>query len=299
MIKPITAFAMLAMLPSLAIFPSLACAQRSHTGRVTRSFTEPIQRSVVASPETGVIKSARVQEGDRVKAGDELAALNHDVLQQEKRLAEARVKSTATRDAARSRVQIVLGQKQKLEALIGGGHVNPFEVEQKTTEYDNAVAELKIAEDEMLMNRIEVDRIHAQIGQRIIVSPIEGIVTEIHKQLGEHVSSTEPEYATIVRVDQLKVRFYHDAKTLSRVSLGSEVVVLVGESRSRTPATVTYVSPVIDPDSGTGRMDVVIENQDRKIASGTVCFWDTTDDTHGKRTARSNEFSPILKREER
>ena len=293
MTKPITAIALLVLLPSLAF------AQRSHTGRVTRSFTEPIQRSVVASTETGVIKSARVQEGDRVQAGDELAALNHEVLLQEKRLATARVQSTATRDAARSRVQIVLGQKQKLEALIGGGHVNPFEVEQKTTEYENAVAELKIAEDELRMNQIEVDRIQAQIRQRIIVSPIEGVVTEIHKQLGEHVSSNEPEYATIVRVDQLKVRFYHDAKTLSRIPLGSEVTVLVGEARSRTPATVTYVSPVIDPDSGTGRMDVVIENQNQKISSGTVCFWDTLAEVNGKRTARSNDFSPIPKRAER
>jgi len=111
MIKPITAFAILTLLPSLAF------AQRSHTGRVTRSFTEPIQRSVVASTETGVIKSARVQEGDRVQAGDELAALNHDVLLQEKRLATARVQSTATRDAARSRVRIVLGQKQSKGSL--------------------------------------------------------------------------------------------------------------------------------------------------------------------------------------
>ena len=266
---------------------------------MTRSFTEPIQRSVVASTETGVIKSARVQEGDRVQAGDELAALNHDVLTQEKRLAVARGESTATRDAARSRALIVRGQKEKLEALIPGGHVNSFEVEQKTTEFENAVAELKIAEDELRLNQIEVDRIEAQIRQRIIVSPIEGVVTEIHKQLGEHVSSNEPEYATIVRVDQLKVRFYHDAETLSKVTLGSEVDVLLGGSRTRTPATVTYVSPVIDPDSGTGRMDVVIENHDRKISSGTVCFWDTPPESNGKRTARSNDFSPMPKRAER
>ena len=293
MIKPIAAVALLALLPSLAL------AQRSHTGRVTRSFTEPIQRSVVASTETGVIKTARVQEGDRVQAGDELAALNHEVLQQEKRLAIARGQSTATRDAARSRVRIVRGQKEKLEALISGGHVNSFEVEQKTTEYENAIAELKIAEDELGMNQIEVDRIEAQIRQRIIVSPIEGVVTEIHKQLGEHVSSNEPEYATIVRVDQLKVRFYHDAKTLSQVHVGSEITVLVGESRLSTPATVTFVSPVIDPDSGTGRMDVVIENQNRKISSGTVCFWDTSTESGGKRTARNNDFSPTPKRAER
>ena len=289
MIKSLTALAVLVLLPTLAF------AQHSHTGRVTRSFTEPIQRSVVASTESGVIQDARVREGDRVKAGDELAALNRDVLLQEKRLAQARVESTATRDAAMSRVQMVGGQKGKLEALIGGGHVNPFEVEQKTNEYENAVAEFKIAEDELRLNQIEVDRIQAQIRQRIIVSPIDGVVSEIHKQLGEHVSNNEPQYATVVRVDQLKVRFYHDAETLAKVPVGSEIYVLIGEARIRTPAKVMFVSPIIDPDSGTGRMDIVIENQDRKITSGTVCYWNESQQSRGKRTARSNDSQLMLK----
>ena len=281
MIKPLTALVMLALLPTLAF------AQHSHTGRVTRSFTEPIQRSVVASTESGVIRDARVREGDQVKAGDELAALNRGVLLEELRLAQARTESTAVRDAAKSRVQMVGGQKGKLEALIPGGHVNPFEIDQKNNEYDNAVAELKTAEDELRLNQIEVDRIQAQIRQRIIVSPIDGVVSEIHKQLGEHVSNNEPQYATVVRVDQLKVRFYHDAVTLSKVIVGSEVHVLIGEARSRTRAKVMFVSPIIDPDSGTGRMDVVIENQDHRILSGTVCYWDDSQQSDGKRTARS------------
>lgn len=257
----------------LLCLPAVGLAQNKHTGRVTRSFTEPIERSVVASTETGVIQAARVREGDRVKAGDELAVLNHDVLLQAKRLAVVRAESTAARDAAKSRVEIVRAQKGKLDSLIEGGHANPFEVEQKTTELQNAIAELRSAEDELRLNEIEVDRIEAQIRQRIVTSPINGIVTEIHKQLGEHVSSNEPQYATIVRVDQLKVRFYHDARTLFNIPLGQKVNVLVGEDRVPTAAKVTFVSPIIDADSGTGRMEVVIENQDRKIPSGTVCFW--------------------------
>ncbi len=293
MIKPLTAVAVLVLLPSLTF------AQHSHTGRVTRSFTEPIQRSVVASTESGVIRDARVREGDRVQAGDELAALNRDVLLQEIRLAQARVESTATRDAAKSQARMIGGQKEKLEALIDGGHVNPFEVEQKASEYENAIAELKIAEDELRMNQIEVERIQAQIRQRIIVSPIDGVVSEIHKQLGEHVSNNEPQYATVVRVDQLKVRFYHDAATLSHVPVGSEIHVLIGDSRTRTPATVMFVSPVIDPDSGTGRMDVVIDNQDRKIASGTVCFWEQSKPSTRKRTAHNRDSSSIDKGQQR
>ena len=98
MIKSLTALAVLVLLPTLAF------AQHSHTGRVTRSFTEPIQRSVVASTESGVIRDAHVREGDRVKAGDELAALNRGVLLEEMRLACLLYTSPSPRDATLSRM---------------------------------------------------------------------------------------------------------------------------------------------------------------------------------------------------
>ena len=278
----------------------VATAQiENHTGSITRSFTEPIEQSIAASAETGIVTFAAVKEGDRVKVGDVLANINHNVLEQSLKIAKARAESTARLDAATSQLEMLKSQLQALQDLVSGGHTNKFEVEQKTAAYENAYAEYRAAQDELKLNQLEVLRIEAQLDDRIIKSPIDGFVTEIHKQPGENVSNNEPQYATVVRVDQLKVRFYHDAATLARVPVGSEIHVLIGEARSRTRAKVMFVSPVIDPDSGTGRMDVVIENQDRQIASGTVCYWDDSQRSSGKRTARSNDFVPTLKRQGR
>ena len=170
-------------------------------------------------------------------------------------------------------MELLKAQKDTIESLIEGGHANNYEVQQKHIEYVNAVAELKAAEDELRLNRIEVDRSRAQLDRRTIVSPINGFVTNIHKQLGEHVSSNEPQYATIVRIDQLKVRFYLDSETLDQVHPGSEVDILVGKDRTLMKAFVKFVSPVIDPDSGTGRVEIVIDNRDLTIRSGTPCVW--------------------------
>ena len=257
----------------LATIPSVCAAQALHRGVVTRSFTEPIEKSVVASTENGVVQRARVREGDQVGAGDPLAELNHGVLLQTKRQAVARAKSTAKRDAAKSRFQLVMAQKQTLEGLIAEGHVNNYELQQKTTEYNNAVAEYRDAEDELVMNRIEVDRIEAQIQERIIKSPINGVVVKIHKQPGEHVSTNEPEYATVVRIDKLKSKFYLKADVLNRTRVGETVEVYIGEDRLKKKAVVAYVSPVIDPDSGTGRIEVEINNENQTLQSGTVCVW--------------------------
>lgn len=264
--------------------------QTSNQAVVTKSFTEPIEQSVVASSEGGVILKTFIEEGDAVKAGQPLAVLDNEVLVHAEKIAVARSESTAAREAAASRVELLKAQKDTIESLIDGGHVNNYEVQQKHIEYVNAVAELKAADDELRLNTIEVDRSRAQLNRRTIKSPINGFITMIHKQLGEHLSNTEPQYATVVRIDQLKVRFYLDAATLDRVEPGTEVEVLVGDEQTVKKAFVKFVSPVIDPDSGTGRIEVVINNQDLQIRSGTACLWKNHDSLEST-PARSAEFN--------
>ena len=260
---------------------SQAVAQDSQNRAITKVFTEPVEKSIAASAETGVIVDARVKEGDRVEVGDVLAKINHAVLLASLKIAKARASSTARYDAAASQVKLIKSQLEAVRSLIEDGHTNKYEVEQKESEYQTAFAEFRAAEDELALNKLEVGRIEAQIEDRFIRSPIDGFVTEIHKQPGENVSNNEPMYATIVKVEQLRVRFYLNSETLTNSQVGEQVSIELGSRRIRTPATVVYVSPIINPDSGLGRLDVVVDNHDFKIKSGTICNW------HGKQSTRS------------
>lgn len=254
-----------------------------HESRITRSFTEPIEKSLSASAESGIIAIAHVREGDRVSVGDPLASINHNVLKQTLAIAIAKAESTARLDAAKSQLEMLQSQLEAITSLVSGGHTNKFEVQQKNAEHQQAVAEFRAAKDELNLAALEVKRIRAQIEDRIIKSPINGFVTEIHKRLGENVSQNEPQYATIVRVDQLKVRFYLDAETLQNSKVGDEVALAVGAKKENVVGTISFVSPVIDPDSGLGRIDVVIPNSDLSIQSGIACYWQPTAATAARR----------------
>jgi len=269
---------------------------RLHSGRITKSFTEPIEQSVAASAETGIVAKAVVKEGDHVKVGDVLAKLNQGVLLETLEIAKARAGSTARLDSARSQLEILKSQMEAVTSLVAGGHTNRFEVEQKKAEFQTAYAEFRAAEDELKLNKLEVRRIKAQIQDRTIKSPINGVVTEIHKQPGENVSNSEPQYATVVRVDELKVRFYLDADTLKNLSVGQEIKVLVGREETSSRATVTYVSPIIDPDSGLGRIDIKIQNQSMSVQSGIICFWSEENASATTAEGQSNIASPYLQR---
>jgi RND family efflux transporter MFP subunit len=254
---------------------AVAQAPRPETRRaaITRSFTQPIEQSVVSSGQMGVLQNALVKEGDRVLADETLAVIRHHSLEEERRIAVAKAESTARLEAAKAQLTMLTSQKETLEELVGGGHVNQYEVEQKRSEYENAVAEYKLAKDEIRLARLEVDRMDARVLEHTIKSPIDGFVTVIHKQPGEHISTNEPQYATVVRLDQLKARFYLDEQTANALAVGSQGKVRIGSETEPRIARVIYVSPIIDPDSGTARIEVAIDNEDLKIRSGAVCYW--------------------------
>lgn len=255
------------------ILSGFTLAQDDYDGQIKRSFTEPIQRSIVSTNEIGIVREITVDEGEYVKNGDALGRLNDEVLKQSLRLAKARVESSANIDALRSRMEMLQQRTEKVEQLAEGGHANPYELEQIRTEFVTATSEYRAAVDERGMNKIEVERIEAQLQERKIEAPFDGFVVQIHKSPGELITGTEPQFATLVRLDELKAKFYLRASELEKLNLGDNVAVEVGGKRDSRRAVVSYVSPIIDPDSGTGRVDVRIENARLKIRSGTVCFW--------------------------
>ena len=279
-----------ALLVAAATFGLTEDATAQHqldSSRITKSFTEPIEKSVAASAEIGIIAASFVKEGDQVYVGDPLAEINQTVLQESLAIAVARAESTARLDVAASQVELLKSQLEAINSLVEGGHTNRFEVEQKNSEYLTAYSEFRAAKDEVKLAKLEVNRIKAQLADRTIKSPIDGFVTEIHKQLGENVSNNEPQYATVVRVDELKVRFYLDAATLKNTRVGDQVSVQIGNERSQAMATVIFVSPIIDPDSGLGRLEIKVPNHELEFQSGVVCYWIKA--KHASDTARRSD----------
>ena len=281
--------ALLLGVTTLGIAKNATAQHQLDSSRITKSFTEPIEKSIAASAEIGIISASFVKEGDRVNVGDPLAEINQTVLQESLAIAVARSESTARLDVAASQTEMLKSQKEAVNSLVEGGHTNRFEVEQKESEYLTAYSEYRAAKDELKLAALEVNRIKAQIADRTIKSPINGFVTEIHKQLGENVSNNEPQYATVVRVDELKVRFYLDAGTLKHSRVGDQVSVQIGNERSQATATVIFVSPIIDPDSGLGRLEIKIPNHDFKFQSGVVCFWSKQNTAENMARHRSEE----------
>ena len=263
------------ILITIGICPSLEA-------QITNSFTEPAQQSEVAAAEPGIVVEICVEEGQRVTQGQILAKLNHGVLEQNLRLAKIRANSEARVNTAASIMRLKKMQLENMRKLIDQGHANQYEVEELDIQMKSAEADWNVARVVHNENQIQVEKIQAEIERRFIRSPIDGVVTKLHKNEGEFLSGSQPVFATVARLDQLKVRFYLSVEEVRKLKEKRTVEVLTTTDRIPVTARIEFISPVFDPQSETGRVDITIENQSLNIPSGIPCFWPPSQTGRGK-----------------
>lgn len=254
------------MLMRAACTVMLLLSGASLRAEVTTSFTEPDETIEVACAEPGVVAQVLVKQGQAVKAGAILAILDNAVLEAGLRAAETKARSTAKIDLARVEVNLKERQKAKLSLVLADGHASANEIEKAEAELAASQAQLRLSEEEAILSKIEVDQIKAQIERRTIRSPVDGVATRVRRRPGEFLSSSEPVIATVVRLDQLRVKFYVSTEMAERLQSNGECTVSV--RGQRIAGRIDFLSPVTDADSGTVRMEVLLDNRSHTLRSG-------------------------------
>jgi len=257
----------------LKSLPAIIIAIMSTTANATDiiGFTEPVKTIELAASETGILATLHVKRNDVVKAGQTVAALDTEVLQTRRALAEARAKSTARLKAATIKVARAEHNLQQLQQLREEGHGGKRELELAASDLELARADLEAVEDEELLSRLDIQRIDAEIRRRTVVSPMDGIVTEVHREVGEFVATTQPTVLTIANLTQLRIRFYPSTDVAEPLRTGDAIAVRLLHTGADLKATIDFISPVIDADSNTVQVDVLLDNRDGKLRSGRRC----------------------------
>jgi len=238
-------------------------------------FTEPVQTIDLAASETGTLAELYFERGQRVSPGDVIASLDCGVLRARLDVAKAKLQSRANIRSAAIRVHRAQRHAEQLRQLHIEGHGGQREVEVAESELQIAKTELEAAEDGSRIDELEVKRIESEIRRRTLISPIEGVISVLNRDVGEFVSGSQPEVCTIVNLRQLRVRFHPPMREAIAIRPGQSVRVKIMcddlPVDSSIDATVEYISPTIDPDSNTIQIDVLIENESAGVRSGLRC----------------------------
>ena len=241
------------------------------TAETFEGFTEPFRSIDVSASDSGSVSEINVKRGDRVESGQLLIALDSTVLEASRRVAEMRTRSVARIEALRIEHQLREDRYRQLLALHDEGAGSAEEVKRAKADVDVAKLNIQAAEEELAKSRLELGEIEARLDQRRVRSPVDAIVTDVRKEVGEYVSVTEPHCVTIVQLEKLRVTFYLPTPLALTLKPGQSIALSFPDFKKRTDGQIEYVARVTEADSGRVRVDVLLDNTKGEWRSGVRC----------------------------
>ena len=119
-----------------------------------------------------------------------------------------------------------------------------------------------------------VRRSEAQIKNREIVAPHDGLIVEVFKKPGETVIAGQPVFQ-VVEADRLRVTAYANLSDYLRIRPGQRIEISLETDaldpevlRRKFEGKVLFVDKRIDAKSQTCRIVAEVENQDLTLAAG-------------------------------
>lgn len=245
----------------MALLLVSACGNRMPNYDATGTFEAT--EVIVSSEAAGKLLQLNVEEGTKLKVGEEVGLVDTVQLYLKKLQLEASMKSVESqrpdlaKQIAATKQQIVTAQREKrrVENLLAAGAANQKQLD----DWGAQVALLErqlVAQESSLRNStnslteqgnsvgIQIAQVEDQLNKCHIVSPIDGTVLAKYVEAGELATVGKPLFK-VGEVDRMYLRAYITSEQLSSVKLGDKVTVYAdyGNSEQKTyPGVVTWIS---------------------------------------------------------
>ena len=224
----------------------------------------------VGSPVVGIVQQVHVERGDQVRTGQVLVELRADVERAALSVASSRAESTADLQAAAASASFNRERLARAEDLFRQQFISQQAVDQARTESDLADQRLAQAQEQRRVASRERAVVAAQLAQRVIRSPIDGVVAERYVSAGEHVD--DKSLLRIAKVDPLRVQLVAPVGMYRQLRKGGSVTVVPElPGATAVAARITMVDQVVDPASNTFRVHLELPNRDGALPAGLRC----------------------------
>lgn len=231
---------------------------------------EPDRVADVGSPVVAVIDSVEVERGQTVRKGQVLVILRAGVERAAFDAASSRAAANADLQATAANASFNRERLQRAENLFRENFISQQALDQARTESQLANQKLTQAREQQTVSAHERGMAAAQLSQRVIRSPMDGVVAERFMSAGERAD--DKPLLRIARIDPLRVQLVVPTALYGQVLPDSTVSVLPDLPGARAlTARVTMVDKVIDPASNTFRVQLALPNPELSLPAGLRC----------------------------
>ncbi len=208
------------------------------------SGTAPIEayaEADVIAKVAGEVREILVEEGDTVAKGDVLARLDGDRLRLELSESRARLR--------KMRSDFERNKELREKRLLSEG------------EFEKLRYDLQALEASFNLASLELD--YTQIR-----APIDGVVSERYVKVGNTIPVGQPAFR-VTSLDPLVAYLHVPEREYRQIGPGQPVAIDIDAlAGQQTMATVTRISPVVDPETGTFKITIEIYDDERRIKPG-------------------------------
>jgi RND family efflux transporter MFP subunit len=232
---------------------------------------EPQQVVKLASPVVGVIARLDVDRGDLVQKGQILGKLDDSLEVANLALAKARATNEFSSNAIRERLEFLRAKRSRSEELSSRFVASPAATQEAQADAKVAEQQLKEAELNFEIARLEVRHAEELVAQRTLRSPVDGVVMERLLLPGEYRNEQSP-ILTLAQIDPLRVEVFLPIRELGQIRAGSRAQVRPEEPIGGAyTAIVSVVDRVADAASGTFGVRLELPNPNLALPAGIRC----------------------------
>lgn len=232
---------------------------------------EPWQRVQVSFSVRGILSSINVEESDIVSKGQLLAGLESSVEQATVKLRQARAEIDDEIKSTQASLAFSKRNLKRLNDLYEKKAVPFHRLDEAETEMLLAEQNLRLAENNRRLAELELATAVASLSRRSVSSPIDGVVVERYKSVGEYLED-EP-FMTLAQLDPLRVEVLLPVVLFGKITVGMNAKVMPEAPMDDQVrfAKVVIVDRSIDVASGTFGVQLELKNSDFELPSGLKC----------------------------
>ncbi len=236
-----------------------------------QAIAKPKREASLRFPVMGQISRIHVTEGSQVETGTPLLTLDDRVQSAQVKAARVAAESVAGIRQAQISVERAKKALERVKQAHSMAASAMFEVEAKQNEYDQAQAQLVQQQEAQQTREAELELALANQAQHTLSSPFKGQVVLVAAKQGNTI---EPGMVVVQIADLslLEVALHLPGTLFGQIQAGQTITLIAGTPVNQTvPATVRYVSPVIEPTGATFLVRAEIDNQEARLQLASKC----------------------------
>ncbi len=212
--------------------------QITQTGEV-----KPLLKVDIKSEASGKIEKIYIKEGQRVAKGDTLLAIDPYRLTIQRQKLQLRLKRTAVELRSATR-ELNRAAKLNTTGIVSSSEIDALE---------DRVALAKIAKREA---QLELNDIDEQLSKTMVLSPLDGVVTDLPVEEGEIAVSATSGFqagtalATVANIDQLEIISRIGEADYTQLSAGQGVTIRPEAVATSTTGSISFIALSAKRESG-------------------------------------------------